>query len=154
MPKGVFRRVLLIGQYAIKLPRWHNFTEGMRSNRWEREMWFRWRPWFQWKTLCPVIYADRFGLLVVMPRAVQPVPKDQVDALPDYHPEITAETKHEDFGLLSGAVVALDYGLPYEDSVIERRRYYQGFPGTPAVEIPRHTAGQGQVLKSNKSRQQ
>jgi hypothetical protein len=137
MPKGVFRRVVLLGQYAFKLPRWQQFAAGMRSNRWEREMWQRWRPRFQWSTLCPVIYADPFGLLVVMPRAVQPVPQDQVDALPDYYPDITAETKHEDFGLLGGSIVALDYGLPFEDAVLERRNYYQGFTGGPAAEFPR-----------------
>lgn len=72
-----------------------------------------------------------------MPRATQPVPQDKVDALPDYYPEITAETKHEDFGMLGGTIVALDYGLPFEDAVRERRTYYQGFPGHPASEFPR-----------------
>ena len=137
MPKGVFRRVVLLGKYAFKLPRWQQFTAGMRSNRWEREMWFHWRPRFQWKTLCPVIYSDPLGLLIVMPRATQPVPQDKVDALPDYYPEITPETKHEDFGMLGGTIVALDYGLPFEDAVRERRTYYQGFPGHPASEFPR-----------------
>jgi hypothetical protein len=84
-----------------------------------------------------VIYADPLGLLVVMPRAVQPVPQDQVDALPDYYPDITAETKHEDFGWLGGCIVALDYGLPFKDTVLERRRYYQGFKGDSAAEFPR-----------------
>ena len=100
-------------------------------------MWFHWRPRFEWKTLCPVIYADRFGLLVVMPRAAQPVAQEQVDALPDYYPEITSETKHEDFGMLGESIVALDYGLPFKDSVTERRKYYQGFSGNPAAEFPR-----------------
>ena len=136
MPKGVFRRVVLLGQFALKFPRWQQFKAGMRSNRWEREMWFRWHPLFQWKTLCPVYYADPFGLLVVMPRAVQPVLQEVVDALPDYYPGITAETKHEDFGMLGNTVVALDYGLPFEEVVIERRQYYQGFPGNPATETP------------------
>ena len=137
MPKGVFRRVVLLGQYAFKLPRWAQFTAGMRSNRWEREMWRYWRPRFQWKTLCPVFYADPFGLLVVMPRAAQPVLQEQVDALPDHYPDITAETKHEDFGIVGDRIVALDYGLPFEDAVRERRRYYRGFPGSPAAEFRR-----------------
>jgi hypothetical protein len=136
MPKGTFRRVVLLGRYAFKLPRWQQFAAGMRSNRWEREMWQRWRPRFQWSTLCPVICADPFGLLVVMPRAKQPVPQEQVDARPDYYPDITAETKHEDYGLLNDLVVALDYGLPFKDALLERRSYYQGFDG-PAAEFPR-----------------
>ena len=100
-------------------------------------MWLHWRPRFQWKTLCPVIYSDPLGLLIVMPRATQPVPQQKVDALPDYYPDITAETKHEDFGMLGGTIVALDYGLPFKDAVRERRTYYQGFPGNPASEFPR-----------------
>lgn len=98
-------------------------------------MWEYWRPRFQWKTLCPILYADSLGLLVVMPRAAQPVPQKMVDAMPDYYPDITAETKHEDFGNLDGSIVALDYGLPLADSVRKRRAYYQGFQGKPAEEL-------------------
>ena len=136
MPAGVFRHVFLLGEFAIKTPRLQNFFMGMRSNRWEREMWFHWRPQFQWKTLCPVIYADPVGLLVVMPRATQPVPQDKVDGLPDYYPNITAETKHEDYGFVGGEILALDYGLPFADSVQLRRSYYRDFPDTHAVEMP------------------
>ena len=100
-------------------------------------MWHHWRRRFHWRTLCPVLFADPLGLLVVMPRAIQPVPQDQVDALPDYYPDITAETKHEDFGLLGASIVALDYGLPFEDAVLRRRNYYQAFTGGPAAEFPR-----------------
>ena len=137
MPKGAFRLVILIGKYAFKIPRWQQFSEGMRSNRWEREMWTHWRLRFQWTTLCPVLYSDPIGLLMVMTRARQPVPQERVDDLPDYYPNITAETKHEDFGMLDGALVALDYGLPFADLVVERRTYYQGFKDNPAVEFPR-----------------
>lgn len=100
-------------------------------------MWFYWRPRFQWKTLCPVLWADPLGLVVVMPRATQPVPQEKMDTLPDYYPDITAETKREDYGIVKGEVVALDYGLPYLDAVDERRRYYQGFGGDAAIEMPR-----------------
>ena len=71
-----------------------------------------------------------------MPQAQQPVPQEKVDALPDYYPGITAETKHEDFGMLNGNILALDYGIPFEESVRERRKYYQSFAGKPAVEFP------------------
>ena len=137
MPSGVFRRVFLVGSYAVKTPRLHNFTMGLRSNRWEREMWFYWQPRFRWKTLCPVLWADPLGLVVVMPRATQSVSQEKVDALPDYYPDITAEAKHEDYGVVVGQIVALDYGLPFVDALLERRRYYQGFGGSSATEIPR-----------------
>lgn len=100
-------------------------------------MWFSWRPRFLWKTLCPIYYADPFGLMVVMPRVVQPVPQEQVDAMPDYYPNITSETKHDDFGMLGGNIVAIDYGLPFKDAVRKQRMYYQGFSGIPATEFPR-----------------
>ena len=60
-----------------------------------------------------------------MPRATQPVTfADVVGATPDYYPDITSETKPEDFGRVGGRVLALDYGLPFADQVRERRAYY------------------------------
>ncbi|MCO4094391.1 MAG: hypothetical protein HEQ37_11530 [Acidovorax sp.] len=123
--------------YVIKIPRWSQLAAGMRSNRWEREMWTTWRLKFQWETLCPVIYADRFGLVVIMRRAEQPVSQAVVDDLPCYYPDITAETKHADFGALDGRVVALDYGLPLAQAVTDKRRYYAGFANMPAQQFPR-----------------
>ena len=97
----------------------------MRCNRWEREMWYRWQPRIRWSNLCPILFADCFGLLVVMPRASQPVSQEQIDALPDYYPAITAEFKPEDYGIIGKRVVVLDYGLPCFDQVQNRRRNYQ-----------------------------
>lgn len=125
MPYGVYRRVLLIGQLAIKVPRLRHALSGLRCNRWEREMWRTWRPIFGWENLCPIEFADPFGFLVVMPRAAQPVTfEDVVEATPDYYPDITSETKPADFGRVGGRVVALDYGLPDADLVRKRRAYY------------------------------
>jgi hypothetical protein len=127
MPHGDFRRVILIGRIALKFPRLRNLTKGLRCNRWEREMWRTWRPVFGWKNLCPVIFADPLGLVVVMPRAMQPVTADEVDAeTPDSYPDTTSETKPDDFGRVEGRLLALDYGLPYADMVAERRAYYRG----------------------------
>ena len=127
MPSGMYRRVLLFGEYAIKLPRVRNFLSGLRCNRWEREMWKKWRPIFGWPNLCPVRYADPLGLVVIMPRATQPVTFEEVKtATPDYFPDITSEFKPEDFGRVANAVLALDYGLPDADLVAERRAYYAG----------------------------
>ena len=87
-------------------------------------MWTVWRPIYGWTSLCPVLFADPLGILVVMPRADQPVTREEVDALPDYYPDITSETKVEDHGRVAGKVVALDYGLPDRDLVETRRAYY------------------------------
>jgi hypothetical protein len=125
MPQGVYRRVVLIGNTAVKLPRVPNLIGGMRSNRWEREMWRVWRPVFGWQTLCPVVFSDPLGLFVVMPRAQQPVTRADVDSLPDYYPGTTAEQKPEDYGRIGTATLALDYGLWDSDAVKERRAYYE-----------------------------
>ena len=88
-------------------------------------MWQKWRPIFGWENLCPIKFADPFGLVVVMPRAEQPVSFDDVlAATPDYYPDITAETKPEDYGRVEQRIVALDYGLPDADMISERRIYY------------------------------
>ena len=126
MPHGVFRRVVLFGRFALKFPRIARLTQGMRCNRWEREMWGVWRPIFGWQNLCPILFADALGLLVVMPRAAQPVSFEEVvEATPDHYPEITSETKAADFGRVNGRVLALDYGIWDQEDVVDRRHYYR-----------------------------
>jgi hypothetical protein len=137
MPRGAFRSVFLLGGLALKVPRISNLRAGMRSNRWEREMWFTWRPIFGWANLCPIHFADPLGVVVVMPRAAQPVTPEEVEALPDYHPPYAAEYKAEDYGRTSEGVVALDYGLGHADIVAERRAYYKQKSDSPAVVIPK-----------------
>ena len=92
-------------------------------------MWRTWRPIFGWRNLCPIYYADSMGIIVVMPRAEQPVTFDDVvnatSGEHDYYPENTAETKPEDYGRVGTLVLALDYGLPDRDKVNERRSYYK-----------------------------
>jgi hypothetical protein len=89
-------------------------------------MWFRWRPVFGWPNLCPILFADPFGLVVVMPRAEQPVSSAEAHmAAGDFYPDITAETKPQDYGRVGNAVLALDYGLPWADTVRDRRTYYR-----------------------------
>jgi len=89
-------------------------------------MWQKWRPVFGWSNLCPIIAADPFGLIVVMRRAKQPVTQEEVDAAdPNDYPAITAECKAEDYGLVEDCVVALDYGLPDESMIQEKRAYFQ-----------------------------
>lgn len=125
MPKGVFRNVIFVGSFALKLPRLSNFRSGMQCNRWEREMWFKWRLIFGWENLCPILFSDPFGFLMVMPRATQPVSfNDVVEATPDYYPDITSETKPEDFGRIGNKIYSLDYGLHEKEMVLERRAYY------------------------------
>ena len=119
------RRVFLLGRITIKVPRPRSVLHGLRCNRWEREMWYRWRPVFGWESLCPILFADPLGLVVVMPRAQQRVTVEEIQAAtPVYFPEPTYETKAEVFGLVNGRVLALDYGLPERDIVTKMRAYY------------------------------
>jgi hypothetical protein len=135
MPSGDFRCVFLLGRFAVKVPRIRFLSLGMRCNRWEREMWRTWRPIFGWKSLCPILFADLLGLVVVMPRAAQPVTFDDVvAATPDDYPLPTHETKPADFGKVQGRVLALDYGLASADDVREQRTYYTRI----AAEQPGH----------------
>lgn len=93
-------------------------------------MWRIWRPAFGWENLCPVLFGDPAGLILVMPRAQQPV--TETDALAafsiDYWPGIDAESKAENFGRLGDSVLVLDYGLPGSDDVAHRREYLMTHP--------------------------
>jgi hypothetical protein len=72
-------------------------------------MWRTWRPVFGWNNLCPIVFSDPVGIVVVMPRATQPVTLEQVvAATPNYYPDTTSETKPADFGLVGNRVLALD----------------------------------------------
>ncbi len=137
MPRGTFRLVALVGRVVVKIPRLTNLRAGMQINRWEREMWFKWRKVFEWKTLCPIYFADPLGILVIMPRANQPVSHDEVDAMPDYYPSPMTEFKPEDYGRIGTAVVALDYGIPFSDMAAERRRYFAKHNTVPATVNPK-----------------
>jgi hypothetical protein len=89
-------------------------------------MWSVWRPFFKWGTLCPVLFCDPLGLLLVMARAEQPVTLAEIQGLPDAYPGTTAEPKPDDHGRFKGRVVAVDYGLP-RDLVQKQRDYYSSF---------------------------
>lgn len=127
MPIGVFRRVFTFGRVAVKVPRLRHISGGMRANRWEAEMWRVWRPYFGWQTLCPVLFGDPAGLVLVMARAEQPVTQTEIESLPDAYPDITAETKVQDYGRYAKHVVAVDYGLWDANDVAKQRAYYASF---------------------------
>jgi hypothetical protein len=126
---GSNRRVLLTKHYVVKLPRLRHPGCGMRSNRWERELWSRWRPLFPtWEHLCPVLLADPFGLIVVMPRARAPddyaVISAAIECDADCHPQPTVEYRADEYGVVGGRVVCFDYGVADADMVREKRDYY------------------------------
>ena len=126
MPVGTFRRVFPFYRAVIKVPRIRKLSAGLRCNRWEREIWRKWRPRFpQWTMLCPVVAAGPFGLFLVMRKASQPVTEHEADEFVKNapYPDTDCEGKPADLGRIDGRVVALDYGLSDADVVVERRRY-------------------------------
>lgn len=90
-------------------------------------MWRTWRPVFGWGTLCPVFFGDPFGFVLVMARAQQPIAHADIECLPDAYPDVTAESKSQDYGRVNGRVVAVDYGLPDPQLARHRREYYRSF---------------------------
>lgn len=102
MKKGYSRFVLLIGAYAIKLPRlasMRQFACGLLSNISETENYNEDQP------LAPILFGC--GLVVVMRRAT-PV-GDELN-IPDELKELTGyDCKKSSFGILNGTIVAVDY---------------------------------------------
>ena len=128
MPAGAFRYVVRFGRFAVKVPSLRAFRAGLECNRWEREMWGKWQPKFRWQNLCPVLFSDPVGLIIVMPWAA-PVTQEEVDReTPDYYPGFHAESKPEDHGRLVGQLVVVDYGLP-RNLIDGYRRQYERHQG-------------------------
>lgn len=110
---GISRTVFLTRRYAIKVPcaryTWEYWLRGLLANLQERTLARSHLP-----GLCPVLFADPFGFIVVMPRA-EPLPFALTNASyellvdrGDYR--IPAEKKSDSWGILHGHVVAIDYG--------------------------------------------
>lgn len=121
--RGASRLVLLLGPWAIKFG-WRRYSHaefmtGPESNRFEFSQWRKFRD--RTDELCPNIWADRFGLVLVMRRIDRELTDVEfaelvfdrwIDryspACPDAHPKV--EMKPSSFGWLEGRIIAIDYG--------------------------------------------
>lgn len=114
---GVSRYVLLVGRWAVKIPRvnygWRLFLQGLLCNMQERAFSFMGSP-----RLCPVVFAAPGGWLVVMRRVrvMTEVEFMEFD-IQEWWDEVVesgfwppVEKKSDSFGWLDGKVVAIDYG--------------------------------------------
>jgi hypothetical protein len=130
---GTTRAVLLVGPFAFKFPRLtvaSGRARGRACNRWEAETWRTWSLRFDgWRNvLAPVLWADRWGWLVVMSRT-ESVSEEVLEAVAwaqDSYPEPPCEFKAEDWGRLpDGRIVAHDYAQPAlaAEAEAERREY-------------------------------
>lgn len=109
---GTTRTVILIGKYAIKIPRFTapyawSITRGIQANISERE-------WSGSPGTCPVLYS-LIGLINIYPRC-QPVTWDMTD---DEYDDIgllgPADRKPNNIGLLNGKLVWVDYDMSWND---------------------------------------
>lgn len=111
---GVTREVLLVGDYAIKIPKliygWRYFLQGLMANMQELDF-----SKTGWPELCPIVFAIPGGWLTVMRRARVMTEAEWLKFDADRFCNngahiIPAEPKHDSFGWLHGKVVAIDYG--------------------------------------------
>lgn len=121
---GATRNVLLTKHYAFKIPRlspwsWILFRLGFHCNRLERRY-----GRLGHEKLCPVLFADPFGLLVVMPRCENAKPLEPYRDLAsramcevewDFwnRQGLPFDNYYFNFGYYEGRLVALDYGTDY-----------------------------------------
>lgn len=120
--KGSTRTVLIFSQVVIKIPRLRNnildfsayplfagLYQGLLCNLQER-YWSR----FNYTQLCPILLSDWFGICVIMPRCEILTEKLSVAEFEDFikidNGTVPAENVAENFGLLNGRLVIIDYG--------------------------------------------
>lgn len=125
--RGATRTVLIFSDFVIKIPRLRNNTldfsayplfaglyQGLLCNLQER-YWNR----FGYLQLCPVLFSDWFGFVVIMPRCkiltenLDPAEFEafiRIDRNDATLGTVPAENVAENFGLLNGRLVIIDYG--------------------------------------------
>ena len=115
---GSNRLVILTRRHALKIPNlrcWWRFVWGLIDNMQERRVNGRGRWPTRHDGVCPILFSLPGGFLNVMPRA-RPLTDDEWAAFdPAEHCRrdgyvISAEPKQDSFGVLSGRIVAIDYG--------------------------------------------
>lgn len=104
---GITRIVVLVGRWAIKLPRWNygwgKFVEGVTNNRSE------WAYWRKTKSneVCPTLFSF-WGLFNIMPRVRICESKEEIECIPldDW-----LDRKPDNLGHYKEKIVWVDY--PY-----------------------------------------
>lgn len=113
---GITRTVILTRHHAIKFPTlrygWDKFLRGLLSNMSEA----RFSCLSEQFRLCPVIWSARGGFMNVMPRC-EPLGDAQWERIaidPAREPwewnGFQCDFKYDNFGVLDGRIVLLDYG--------------------------------------------
>ncbi len=120
--RGISRTVILVGQWAVKVPslrghvtgdmrgRIEGLCRGVLANQSEYR-WHTYEPWAGW--VAPVLRSWLWGVVQVYPRC-EPldIPDDETGraTLPVLDPD-PGDVKVDNFGLLDGRIVRLDYDM-------------------------------------------
>lgn len=107
--RGITREVIILGNLIFKLPSirsYRLFLTGLLCNLQERLWWNQTKD----SRLCPVLFSDCFGLLVIMPKVVTysenfsgKINYNNFNGLP-------LEQKPTNFGIYNNKYVLIDYG--------------------------------------------
>lgn len=112
---GVTRLVILIRDYAIKLPKpiiWNHFLRGLISNMEERLIWYiatipETTLYPVRDHLCPVVWASWGGWILVMKRTT-PVDKESWQPIEELE-KVCRDHKPDNYGMLGDRMVMIDY---------------------------------------------
>lgn len=115
--KGITRKVLLIGKFAIKVPRLfnrhYNFLHGCMSNWKERDFCKKFKDVDfennKYEFVAPSYFCSWFGLVQIQARCKVNT-RELTDEELEFFTELCdSETKPENFGYYKGKLVCLDY---------------------------------------------
>lgn len=116
---GITRTVFLVGRYAIKVPTLRYGLDawawGIVSNNSEQE-WCKYRDWKG--RVAPVLHSWFGGLIQVYPRCEPFVLKTM--KYPEFPGFAPGDKKPDNYGVLDGRVVCIDYAVPGERGVAVR----------------------------------
>lgn len=116
---GCTRFVIVTKRWAIKIPNfkygWKAVLQGLLANLQERRFY---RTGFGVPKICPVLFSDPLGLVVIMPACEvldRSLTDDELEGFfgvpwGDTTLNVPVEDKPENFGWYDGRIVAIDYG--------------------------------------------
>lgn len=120
---GITRTVILTKNYAIKLPSLRAYGDGLAGVLWSicrgilanqsEAQW--WRNSMQRQFLCPVLHSWLGGIINIYPRCQPYTVEDDRQMkrpIPELMPQ-PGDDKSENYGLLYGRLVILDYDMNY-----------------------------------------
>jgi len=119
--KGISRIVILVGNYAIKIPNFlgehTHFLSGCYANWSERtycKSLIYIKDYDNYKKISPSIFCSYLGLIQIQLRCTpkhEPLTKQEIQEYASLH---GGDYKKENFGYYNGNLVCLDYGIKFK----------------------------------------